>query len=442
MSWCLLTAVVAVPVAGAAEAPAGWLAAVLSAVLILSLAAIAGQRIRWGWLTLLFAAAGIGLPRGSWGTVGSWGIVGPPLFVATLLSVILWLTQRDDQPHGAKSREQASRQRAAQKLAGLTGERQVARLLADELPQDFALINGLQLPGAAGDIDHLVLGPTGVFLLETKTMAGRVVCTADGTWHRTRLGRDGTTYDAYIGDPAAQVQRNIFVLRRTLRRCLPDFVHRTPLWIEGLVVFPHPKTELETDGSRVPAVLLSGVCIRICEHVPRRRLQPQEVDTLVGALLAEAQPRRLAPVRRTAQALVELALVLPVVLVLVFGTIGISRYVQTSVAVIAVAHEAARAGALASSPAEAVDRMRERAASVAPGLGLTPESVKLSWDVARFGSSPGEVEAIVEYPLDFADVPIVGGLLPTAVHATHVEWVDPFRSGSLAGGRDGAGGRP
>ena len=198
-------------------------------------------------------------------------------------------------------------------------------------------------------------------------MAGRIVCAPDGTWHRTRPGRDGAAYDAFIGDPVAQVQRNIFALRRALRRCLPDFVRRTPLWIEGLIVFPHSKTELETDASRVPAVLLSDVGVRISTHVPRRRLQPQEVDTLVGALLAEAQPRRLTPVRQTAQALVELALVLPVVLLLVFGTIGVSRYVQTSVAVIAVAHEAARAGALARSPSDAVDRMRQRAASVAPG---------------------------------------------------------------------------
>jgi hypothetical protein len=79
--------------------------------------------------------------------------------------------------------------------------------------------------------------------------------------------------------------------------------------------------------------------------------------------------------------------------------------------------------------------MRQRTASVAPGLGLTPQSVNLSWDVTHFTSSPGEVEAFVEYPVDFADLPIVGGLFPTVVRAAHVEWVDPFRSGTAAGAR-------
>ncbi len=436
MTRCLLAAVISVPLAGAAEAPAGWLAAALGALLVLSLAALFGQRIRWGCLALLLAAAGIGLPR------GSWGMIGPPLFVATLLCVILWLSRRGDDAHHARPEERDAPERAAQKLAGLIGEHQVGDLLATELSEDYALINGLQLPGAAGDIDHLVVGPTGIFLLETKTMAGRIVCAPDGSWHRTRLGRDGTQYDAYIGDPAAQVQRNIFVLRQTLRRCVPDLVRRTPLWIEGLVVFPHPKTELETDSSRVPAVLLTDVSQRIRTHVPRRGLQPREVDSIVGALLVEAQPRRLASIRQTAQALVELALVLPVVLLLVFGTLGVSRYVQTSVAVIAVAHEAARAAALASGPAEAVDRMRQRTLSVAPGLGLDPSRVRLRWDVTRFASTPGQVEAMIEYPIAFADLPMVGGMFPTVVHAEHVEWLDPFRSGASSDARDASGARP
>jgi hypothetical protein len=408
------------------------LVAALSAASVLSVAAIFGQRIRWGWIALIAACLGVGLPR------GSWGIVGPPLFVATLLCAILWFAHRDGRPRRAAREPRTSEDRAAQKLAGLTGEIEVGRRLATELPQDYALINGLQLPRAPGDIDHLVVGPTGVFVLESKTMAGRIVCDTDGAWHRTRVGRNGTEYSAYIGDPAAQVQRNIFVLRRTLRRRLPDFVRRTPFWIEGLVVFPHPQTELQTDGSRVPAVLLGDACPRICTHVPRRRLQPPEVDTVVAALLGEAQQRRGAPAQQSAQALVELALVLPLVLLLVFGTVGVSRYVQTSVAVIGVAHEAARAGALASSPTEAIDRIRERTASVAPGLGLDPNTLTLRWDLSRFGSTPGQVEVGIDYPVDFGDLPIAGALFPTIVHAEHVEWIDPFRSGVTAqpGGAD------
>ncbi|MBV9578104.1 MAG: NERD domain-containing protein [Chloroflexi bacterium] len=420
---CGFASLVIVPVAGAAEAPVGWLLAGLAAIGVMSLAAIFGPRLKWGWLVLVSGGLGLALPRGTWGNVG------PPLFVATLLFAILWLVHRRQRRAIAARLQSSSPERAAQLMLGFSGERQVGRVLASELPQAYALINGLKLPHGAGDIDHLVVGPTGVFLLETKTMAGRVVCAPDGTWHRTRIGRGGTAYPAYIGDPAAQVQRNIFAVRQTLRKRLPDLVRGTPLWIEGLVVFPHPKTELETDNSRVPAVLLSDATLRICTHSPRRRLQSDEVDAVVRALIAEARTWHSPPARQSAQALVELALLLPVVLTLVFGTIGVSRYVQTRAAVVAVAHESARAGALASSPANAIERIQQRTVLVAPGLGLDVNKLVVGWDLSRFGSTPGQVATTVEYPVDFSDLPMVGSLLKTEVRAEHVEWVDPFRSG-------------
>ena len=425
-----LAAIVIVPLAGAVEAPNGWLAAGLAAVAVLCGAAVYGPKIKWGWLAILTGGIGLLMPR------GPWGIVGPPLFTATLMSVLLWITYQRDH-HAREHRRPAVRRRAARLMTGLSGERHVERVLARELPDDFALINGLTLPRGAGDIDHLVVGPTGVFLLETKTMAGQVVCAPDGTWQRTRTGRLGTPYPAYIGDPASQVQRNIFAVRQALRHHLPDPMRNPPPWIEGLLVFAHPETVLQTDQSRVPAVMVGDATLRICTHSPRRRLQPQEVDAIVAALLVEAQPRQRLPVRQPAQALVEVAVLLPVVLLLVFGTIGVSRYVQTHAAVVAVAHEAARAAALASGSSDAIDRMRQRTQLVAPGFGLDTRLLVLRWDVTRFANQQGQVEATIEYPLDFGDLPLVGALFPTVVRAEHSEWVDPFRSG--IGSLPGAG---
>src|SRR5205807_9388303 len=113
----------------------------------------------WGWLFVLISAAGVVTPR------GEVQVVGPALFTAAVLCLVLWLTNRDDaRRRVGRSAEVGPRERAAQLMMGLSGERQVGRVLASDLPQDYVLINGLKLPRGAGDIDHLVVGPSGLFV--------------------------------------------------------------------------------------------------------------------------------------------------------------------------------------------------------------------------------------------------------------------------------------
>src|SRR5262249_14405283 len=48
---------------------------------------------------------------------------------------------------------------------GATGEILVGQMLTD-FPDDFRVINGLSTP--FGDLDHVVVGPTGIFVLDSK----------------------------------------------------------------------------------------------------------------------------------------------------------------------------------------------------------------------------------------------------------------------------------
>jgi Nuclease-related domain/TadE-like protein len=428
----VLAAVLLAPLAGAAEPPRGWAVAAFTALTMLVLVPIVGERAHWGWLAILLSAAAFVTPRDQLAGLG------PALFVATGLCLVLWYAGRGSAEQRRGLARPGSREREAQQLMGLSGERHVGQVLARELPQEYVLVNGLKLPRGAGDIDHLVVGPSGVFLLETKTMAGRIVCEPDGSWRRTKVGRAGTPYAAYIGDPAAQVQRNIFAVRDCLRTQLPGLFRRPPLWIEGLVVFPHPRTELDAEHSRVPAMRLDQATSHICLHVPLRPLQPREVDDVVDVLLVEGMERssRMVHSAQSAQALVELAVGLPLILALLFGTLVISRVVQARTAVVAVAQEAARAAALGNSPEDAVVRMRQRADAVAPGLGLDPRAMRLDWDVSAFLLRDGHVVAMVHYRVDLSDLPLAGWALEPTVQADHAEWVDPFRSG-LARSDDG-----
>jgi hypothetical protein len=67
---------------------------------------------------------------------------------------------------------------------GAQGERRTARLL-DRLTRDgFVVFHDLAVPGSPANVDHLVIGPSGVFVIDSKQWAGSVHQSADGlAWH-------------------------------------------------------------------------------------------------------------------------------------------------------------------------------------------------------------------------------------------------------------------
>jgi hypothetical protein len=67
---------------------------------------------------------------------------------------------------------------------GAAGERHTARLL-DRLTRDgYVVFHDLAVPGSDANVDHLVIGRSGVFVIDTKQWTGRVYQGADGlVWH-------------------------------------------------------------------------------------------------------------------------------------------------------------------------------------------------------------------------------------------------------------------
>jgi Nuclease-related domain len=67
---------------------------------------------------------------------------------------------------------------------GAQGERQTARLL-DRLTRDgFVVFHDLAVPGSPANVDHIVIGPTGLFVIDSKQWTGSVHQGADGlVWH-------------------------------------------------------------------------------------------------------------------------------------------------------------------------------------------------------------------------------------------------------------------
>jgi hypothetical protein len=67
---------------------------------------------------------------------------------------------------------------------GAQGERRTARLLDRLVCDGYVVFHDLAVPGSPANVDHLVIGPSGVFMIDSKQWSGSVHQDADGlAWH-------------------------------------------------------------------------------------------------------------------------------------------------------------------------------------------------------------------------------------------------------------------
>jgi Nuclease-related domain len=87
---------------------------------------------------------------------------------------------------------------------GARGERKTGDYLSHLSERGFVLLHDRQIPGSRANIDHLAIGPTGVFVIETKNLSGKVEVIQDRLYVSDRL-RTPYVDETYREAFAAQV---------------------------------------------------------------------------------------------------------------------------------------------------------------------------------------------------------------------------------------------
>lgn len=121
---------------------------------------------------------------------------------------------------------------------GAEGEEAVTRAL-QKLDSSFRVFHDIVLPGERQNIDHVVVGPAGTFVIETKNLHGIIRCYED-EWTRKKVGRRGTIYPVNIGNPSKQAKRNAVFLKNWLQSENIDVGY-----IVAVVVFTNEDAELK-----------------------------------------------------------------------------------------------------------------------------------------------------------------------------------------------------
>jgi Nuclease-related domain len=160
---------------------------------------------------------------------------------------------------------------------GWQGEKEVTALLSHTLSDDFFLLNDLYLREGGGDIDHIVLGPNGVFVLETKNWNGSISCDGD-EWKR--VGKRN-----FSGSPSRQVKRNTSKIRQIINTN-PN-LRVLDILVEGIVIFTNNRAILHLNCPTVPILKLPQLPNYLTNHGKTRSLSPEQIEAIGTEIVKE-----------------------------------------------------------------------------------------------------------------------------------------------------------
>jgi hypothetical protein len=103
---------------------------------------------------------------------------------------------------------------------GACGERRTARQLDRLTDRGWVVFHDLAVPGSRANVDHLAVGPSGIFLIDSKNWRGRLVFAPDGTlWHGSypmtaalaTIGFEVAAIAGALGTPSSAVEPLIVI---------------------------------------------------------------------------------------------------------------------------------------------------------------------------------------------------------------------------------------
>lgn len=155
---------------------------------------------------------------------------------------------------------------------GAEGERETERILAPLERTGWFAVHDIQT--GKGNLDHVIVGPGGVFLLETKRRRGRVL--VDDDWLVTRLS----------DDPVEEFRERVAIPRlRGVAAALREHLDRVGVrWVNAVVVIHADFEPGVVEGQNVTVV--RGDCLPDWLRTRPSRLQPNRIEQIAAALRA------------------------------------------------------------------------------------------------------------------------------------------------------------
>ncbi len=176
--------------------------------------------------------------------------------------------------------------KASSLKVGLRGESDTAKLI-ERLPESYVGIQNVVVTfdGKQSELDMIVVGPGGVFVIEAKSRNGRIVGNYDSRyWTQHKVGRGGTPYSSDFYSPIKQVGTHVYRLANFLR------LNGIRVTVEGAVYFSGAEEGFYISGTpgRIPVFTSTPEGInRLYGYITSEssKLSPQNVKSICELLL-------------------------------------------------------------------------------------------------------------------------------------------------------------
>lgn len=245
------------------------------------------RRFKRTFLLMLFTAAATAFAEGVALTVlvVTRGRIGGVALVALMVAICLWWFCRY-----ARRRFSAAERECLYWAPAVSAEWEFEAELR-RLSDDFFVFHNLN--AAPGAFEHVIVGPTGIFAIETKNWVGVAAADTAGelTLNRERLEQ------AYI----KKLGRRTMLLRTHIRALMQSH----DFYVRGLMVFPSAHVDAPYGSTQeIHCIRLEHLHDYVQHPVYSRKLAPEQVDQLARVLaqtarsdadLAGIQPGTLRP---------------------------------------------------------------------------------------------------------------------------------------------------
>lgn len=148
---------------------------------------------------------------------------------------------------------------------GIAGEKEVTMAL-QELDNSYYLLNDVVLYPKHGNIDHIVLGRNGIFVIETKNYKGEIGCKED-EWYlltypakKRGSGRRKRPVKKPLPSISKQAKRNATTLKNFIEKYIEEANLKTrQIEVNCILTFVDPDLELKLRKPSVDVLRLFGL---------------------------------------------------------------------------------------------------------------------------------------------------------------------------------------